>query len=227
MTKSDFLQYNKSRSTTYENMIKKYGNELGDLKWRKYCERQAHTNSKEYLGDHEYSRINELKSHTYETYLKRYGNSEIAKEKIYEYHNKIIAPYSKKSQILFEMIKNDELFKNKKCYYATLNAEYGILDISTNRYFKYDFVCLDYMFGIEFQGDHYHGNPSVYSPTDFLKGRGQKHKIAKDVWEKDQYKCDLAKKERNIDVIQIWECDWDRDPKKILNRILEYVKDRV
>ena len=226
ITKEEFDIYNKSRASTLANRIEKYGNDGGLVKWNEYCDRQSFTNSEEHLGTERFNAVNRLKSHTYEVYLERYGDESLAEEKLYAYYDKISSTmgYSKKSQILFDMLLCDNLFINTKSYYATKNKEYGILDKPNNRYCKYDFVCLDYMFGIEFQGDHYHGNPKLYLPSSTLKGRGCTQKIVKDVWQYDLDKKLLAKVERNIEIVAVWESDWDENRQLVIDRIIDYVR---
>ena len=48
-TKSEFKQYNLSRSSTLESTIDKYGENLGMVKWNNYIEKQKITKSKEYV----------------------------------------------------------------------------------------------------------------------------------------------------------------------------------
>jgi len=48
-TKDKFDEYNKSRSITLDIMIKKYGENIGIIKWNDYIEKQKTTKSKSYV----------------------------------------------------------------------------------------------------------------------------------------------------------------------------------
>ena len=226
MTKEEFDEYNKSRATTKDGMINRYGEEEGLKRWKNYCDLQAYTNTKGHLGSR-YEEVNRQKAHTYEVYLERYKDHNIAVQKLNEYYNLAICSFSKVSQKLFDELILNEPFLDKKVYYATKNGEYGIFSYKENKYFKYDFVCPDLKLCIEFNGDHYHGNPTLYRPDDFLKGRGQSHRTAKMAWEFDEKKNNAIKDERNYDTIVIWESDYLSDKKLTIQRILDYVRGRI
>ncbi len=49
MNEKEFKAYNKSRSVTLENLIKRHGEEDGLIKWDEYCERQRYTTSLDYF----------------------------------------------------------------------------------------------------------------------------------------------------------------------------------
>lgn len=46
-----FDEYNKSRSSTLSNFIRRHGEEIGSLKWNQYCERQRFTTSEQYFKE--------------------------------------------------------------------------------------------------------------------------------------------------------------------------------
>lgn len=219
MTEEEFKEYNLNRAVTLENMITRHGEDIGNIKWKEYCERQAYTNTKEHLGDR-YEEINKQKAITLENFIRKYGE----KEGHEKYINRINSSpfYSKKSQELFDILTNCITFKDKKCYYATNNGEYGVYDKNTKSYKMYDFVCVDLNLCIEFNGDHYHGNPKMYLPSDILKGRGQSNVRALDAWSNDSYKNNLINEERGIDVIVVWESEWDFDKQSVIDRICNY-----
>lgn len=223
MTRKDFDDYNKSRATTLENMIKKYGIEEGTKRFRNYCDKQAYTNSEEYLGKERYEQINKKKAHTLENYIKRHG-IEDGTELFKKYVNQTTKSYSKISQELFTSLMQFEIIKGNVYYGKT---EYGVLDAENNKYFKYDFVAPYHKLCIEFHGDHYHGNPKLYRPNDFLSGKGCTKIRAKDKWILDQEKIDLLKRVRNFDTIVVWELDYRKSKENVIERILNYVKNKV
>ena len=224
-SKNDFDEYNKGRAITRDLCIKRYGIEQGELKWKKYCEKQAYTNTEEYLGSERYKTVNKQKGQNLENYIRKYGivdgpiKYEIWIQKLHSFYSEI-------SQKLFSNLINRDIFKNKKCYYATHNKEYAVYSKDNNRCYKYDFVCVDLKICIEFNGDHYHGNPKIYKPNDFMKGRGQKNRMAKDAWLEDEIKNNAIKKERGYDVIVVWELDYKKNPNNTIEKIEKYILEK-
>ena len=219
ISKFQFDEYNKSRAITIDNLIKKHGNDEGTRKYISYCERQAFTNSEEYLGKEKYKEVNRKKSHTLQTYVERYGELE-GRSKLIEFYGKLSPnrSYSKISQECFDevvlMLTEEE---NEKTYYATKNKEYCL--IFNNKVLLYDFVCIKLKLCIEYHGDHYHGNPLTYRPDDYLKGRGCTKIKAKDKWETDKLKMEFLKSQRGCDTIVIWDSDWRQNRKTILENL--------
>lgn len=226
MSEQEFEAFNKSRAITEENLINRHGRERGLEIWNDYRERQAYTNTKEHLKDR-YESINMKKAHTFDAYLLRYGDAETAKQKLHEYHSKRNDFYSKLSQSLFFELLKSPIFSNRKVYFAEYDGVYGVYSHSQNRYYKYDFVCPDLKLCIEFNGDHYHGNPKMYMPNDFLKGRGQSTKTAAEAWKSDELKQLAIFEERGYSTIIIWESDYITNNLETLNRVLEYAKNRI
>lgn len=220
-TLDEYNNYNRKRSITKENLIKRHGEEFGNIKWNNYRERQAYTNSKEYLGE-KYEIVNSKKGLTLKNFVFKYGEN-AGELKYKEYIERTNLSYSKISQDLFKELIKIEPFVNNKTYFAENNHEYGIIDTKSGTYKKYDFVCPNLKISIEFHGDHYHGNPLFYSPSDKLKGKGQSKVTAKDIWERDNYKKELLKNERGYDLITIWENDYANNKEKVIKRIIDYV----
>lgn len=219
MTKEQYDDYNKSRAVTLNNLILKHGEEMGKEKYDIYCSRQAYTNSLEYFGLEKYKEVNRKKSHTLDTYINRHGE-ELGGSKLLEFYGKLSPnrSYSKISQKCFRVIES--LLTQKELsnlYYATKNKEYCIL--VENKVFLYDFVCPKLNLCIEYHGDHYHGNPKLYNPDDYLKGRGCTRIRAKDKWEQDEIKANMLKNHRGYDTIVIWDSIWREDPNLILSKL--------
>ena len=227
MTSEEIDEYNKSRAVTKENLIKKHGEEEGLKIWKRYCDRQKYTTSLEYFiekygkekGEEKYYRQNFLKGHNLDSYKVRYGEN--AEEKLQQYWDKRNSPhfYSKKSQILFDKIR--ERFSNLKMYYATLNKEFGIL--KNGKYYFYDFVIPDLKYCIEFNGDHWHGNPDLYKEDDIPKACS-KLESAGEIWKKDKLKSQ-AILDRGFILKVIWESDFDRNPEQILKEVSDEIND--
>ena len=74
------------RGVTLENLILKYGHDLGERKFKEYCEKQAHSNSYEYKlktgkvkSIEEFNDFNKSRAVTYENLLKKYDEEEATK----------------------------------------------------------------------------------------------------------------------------------------------------
>lgn len=104
---AEFLEYNKSRAVTLENMIVKYGEDVGKEKFQKYCELQAKNGKTleyfiEKLGDdagkQKYEEVNKKKAITLENMIIRYGE-EIGKIKYDAFIEQLSKP------LLFRLVK--------------------------------------------------------------------------------------------------------------------------
>jgi very-short-patch-repair endonuclease len=224
ITLEEFKTFNKSRAVTLENLIKKHGPIKGKIKFENYCKRQAYTNSEEYLGTERFKQVNRQKSHTLEVYIERYGK-ELAEQKLIEFFSEKAhrTSYSKISQKLFDEVMNHMSEKEQKyTYYAEKNREYAVL--FETKCYLYDFVCTHLKFCIEYHGDHYHGNPLMYKPNDYLKGRGCTKTKAKVKWEQDEHKITSLKRARDYDTIVIWDLEWRKNPERVMEKILKFIK---
>ena len=126
--------------------------------------------------------------------------------------------YSKISQILFEEICLN-LSNLDFIFYATKNKEFSITN--SEKGFLYDFTDLKNKKIIEFNGDKYHGNPAIY--TEYDKPHPFKDITAEKLWLNDKYKLDLAEL-HGFDLLVIWETDYRKDKKIILNKCLKFLK---
>lgn len=226
MTQEEYKAYNKSRAITKENLIARHGHDKGSAKWENYVKRQAYTNSAEYLGVERYESINKKKMHNIHTFTDRYGDD--GERKYIEYlERQSLRPFfSKKSQKLFDvLVETSGLFDGCDVYYATKNKEFVIYSKENDRPYFYDFVCPSMNLCIEFHGDHYHGNPKIYCPDDYLKGRGVNKMTAKEKWACDDIKNEAIIK-RGYDLIIVWESDFDENENEVVGRIKEYVSKR-
>jgi hypothetical protein len=71
---------------------------------------------------------------------------------------------------------------------------------------------------IEYNGDYWHCNPKKYQPNYINK---KKNKTAKEIWEYDKNKIDLARK-NNYSYEVIWELDYKKDKSILKNIITKY-----
>ena len=210
-TKEQFELFNKSRAVTKENLIKKYGEIIGEEKWNNYIEKQKLTKSYEYMvdkyGEDKAKNINKSKALILENYINKYGEN-IGYTKYIEQINKHKNYYSKSSQKLFNDI--DNIISNKyTTYYATKgNGEFGIM-LKNKHYIKLDFYIKELNICIEFNGTHFHGDPRVYNYND-TPNFYNKNQTAKEIWEKD-YNRYKELENYGIKTYIIWELDYNEN----------------
>lgn len=125
---------------------------------------------------------------------------------------------SKISQIFCWDLYNslDERFKNDT-YFSELNNEYSYK--YGNNYYRYDYTNIEYKKVIEFQGDFWHCNPSIYDNNYYHKVQ---KKYAYEILEKDLHKKQIAII-NNCDILQIWESDYTKNPKQTIERCIQFI----
>jgi hypothetical protein len=131
--------------------------------------------------------------------------------------------YSKISQTLFyEIIKNYNLKDLSDVYFWTKNKEYFIK--TDNCIYLYDFVDLNSKKIIEYNGDQYHANPSIYLPESTPHPYHKSNKFtAEKIWEKDKRKMEVAKK-LGFDIFVVWDSEFKKNPQQILDKCIEFLK---
>ena len=87
------------------------------------------------------------------------------------------------------------------------------------RHFAYDFTINKKI--IEFNGDYWHANPSIYSYDFFNKTVGL---YAHELWEKDKIKKECAIT-NGYKVLTIWESDYKEDPEGTVKKCIRFLND--
>ena len=227
-SKEDFDEYNTSRSVTKDNLIKRHGEELGIIKWKSYCDKQAYTNKLPYYielygneeGEKIYNDICSKKALTMNNFVRLYGEIEgINKYNKFKESQKDF--FSTISQQLFWNIYNFLPYNIKKfSYFAELNKEYG--KMYDGKYVKYDFVNTLIKYCIEFNGNYWHLNPNMYKETDT---RFFDNISAKEIWENDRNK-NLFLCNKGFRVKVVWEEEYVNNKELIVNIIKEEINER-
>lgn len=132
--------------------------------------------------------------------------------------------YSEISQVLFRDILNLYPIKEiSNIYFYTKNNEYLIR--SDKSLFLYDFTDISKKKIIEYNGDQYHANPNIYKEYDLPHPYHKKIGFyAKDIWEKDKRKEDIAKK-RGFDILVIWDSEYRKHPKETLEKCIKFINE--
>jgi very-short-patch-repair endonuclease len=132
--------------------------------------------------------------------------------------------YSKISQkLFFSIISNYKKKELDYVFFWTKNSEYFLR--SDKSIYLYDYVDLKRKKIIEYNGDQYHANPSIYksddTPHPYNKGKGF---TSKDIWAKDENKRLLAI-ENGFDLITIWESEYKKNPQQTLEKCIRFIND--
>jgi hypothetical protein len=130
--------------------------------------------------------------------------------------------YSKISQVLFyDIIKIYDKKSINDVFFWTKNKEYFLK--SDKSILLYDFTDINKKKIIEFNGDQYHANPSIYEKNDTPHPYHKtKNWCAEKIWEKDNIKIDLAIK-NGFDVLTIWESEYKKNPQQTLEKCIKFI----
>lgn len=206
MTEEEFDNYNKSRSCTLDNFIKRYGEKEGLEKWNKYREKEAYSNTREYF----------ITTYGEEEGLKKWNNFNNAR-----YINK---SYSIISQELFKSLITDDIFKDHDIYFAEYNYEYEVYTKNNHLYYL-DFYDKTLNICIEFNGIKFHPKPGVYKETDIFDGLYEQNgRIVGDIWESEKQRENDIKDTIGVKIITVWEDDYKHNKRKVRNSILSEIK---
>lgn len=133
--------------------------------------------------------------------------------------------YSEISQVLFRDILNSysDINDTKYVFFWTKNNEYYLK--SNNSIYLYDFTDIKNNKMIEYNGDQYHANPSIYShdsyPHPYHKKEGYR---AKDIWLKDKNKIEFANN-NGFEVLTIWDSEYRKNPQQTLQKCIEFINE--
>lgn len=212
-TKEQYDSYNKSRSVTLENLIKRHGKKLGKEMWDNYCKRQSETSTTEYImdkfGEYECETINLLKSGKLDGFIRKYGE----KDGLERYNNFIDSisntfedtnkyHQSKRGLQFFNKIVDKLTSLGYKFTYYYGNNEirkYSHIDMVL---YSLDFFISELNIDIEFNGDYWHANPELYDKKWIHPIKKQ---TAEDIWKYDENRNNSLNEEYSIEVINVWE----------------------
>ena len=129
--------------------------------------------------------------------------------------------YSKASQILFYELSDFYSFENRKyLYFATKNEEYR-LEKEEGGVWIYDFVDLPNKKIIEYNGDEYHANPTMFEADEYPH-TFRKTMTAQEIWNKDYRKRAVAEEE-GFDILTIWDSEYRRHKADTLEKCKKYL----
>jgi hypothetical protein len=224
-SKEEFDVYNKARASTKSNFIKRYGEEEGKKKWEEYRELQSYAGSSELwfinkLGEKEgkkkWKEICFKKQITKELFVRKYGELESVKRWNEFILNKSKG-FSKISQELFYEL--DKKFDSNAFCFANKNSEYIFSGTSIIRV---DFYCPLTNKVIEFFGDYWHMNPSIYTESDINTMINQS---ASDIWCRDSNRINELKTIFGVNIKIVWEQDYRKDKERIIQDCINFLNE--
>lgn len=257
----DFLPVSMSRqSVTKEKMIKKYGVTEGEQRWKKYCDKQAETNTFEYkqnkygITKEQFDEYNKSRSVTLDNLIRRHGLTEginiwhnyikrqrytCSKEYFLETYgeqeglekyinfcnirnsqNRIQQKCSQISLKLFNELKKE--FKNNVIFYN--KDEYKVKTYNNVYFVDYYDKTLNII--IEFYGDYWHMNPSIYPKDTIQRIQHSTPILAENKWEKDKQRINDIQKTLNCKIIIVWESTYKQNRKTTLQLLIDMINNK-
>lgn len=179
-----------------EGYIKRYGKKIG---LKKYYERCAK------IG----------RSNTLNWYFEKYGSKK-GTEKYNDYIKKIKkntlgTSVSKKSNCIVDILRRNNI---------EYIEEYPFTPNSAKKYKRVDFYLPVYKIVIEFFGDYWHANPTVYKPDYYNR---TVKLTALEIWKRDEKRIKQIKEYfKSISIIIVWENAYNKE-----NKIEELLLDAI
>lgn len=152
--------------------------------------------------------------------IQKYGE-----EKGLEIFNKRQKIWNKKLQKSFKLGKYIQSPIANKLF-EEIKTKLNINDPIEEKYIFNDKLHKGYLFDfclgnklIEFNGDYWHANPTLYGPKSFIKAKNKK---AEDIWEYDRIKMQTAN-DQGFKLLVVWEYDYNNDKEKTLQKCIDFL----
>jgi hypothetical protein len=225
----EWVDYNKLRAVTLNNLIAKHGVEEGTKRWNDYRDKQRTAGNTieffieklgEIAGPVKYAEVCKAKGITLENMTRVHGLDEGTAR----YHkwlestkgNYVSLSASQFVRDIVHLMPDDIIFHE-----GVFGKEFCIWE---DRVYMFDLVITSPVKKVvEFNGDFWHANPARYRPDDVVKHRGGS-KIASDIWEADARKIQAIRK-RGFDVLTIWESEYVADTVGTIERVVRWIMD--
>lgn len=231
-TRQQFDQYNKSRAVTLDNCIRRHGIQKGTKVFNDYCQKQAYAGNKlqyfiQKYGEKDglkiYQQICKNKAITLGNMIKIYGQ-QLGKQVYSKWLDKKIGfgnGFSKISQQLFNSIS--QKMKRNDFKYGANGGQKCIL--MGNSYCFTDFYDPQTEKIIEFYGSFWHADPNEYNADDIMKFPNTKQNLmAKQIWQKDRKRIQKLNELGYNNIKIVWQLDYKKDPQKVINQCIEFLK---
>ena len=226
-TEEDWKKYNSRRAITIDNLVGKYGEIEGKIRWDNYRNKQKDAGNTlsffidkygENAGAIKYAEVCKAKGITLENMIRVHG----AENGFIKYHawlektkgNFISLSGSQFVIDVINKLPNDYIFHD-----GVYSKEFCVYN---EKIMMYDLVITEPVKKvIEFNGDYWHANPAKYKPDDLVPLRGGS-KYAKDIWQMDKFKHNSIKA-RGFDVLIVWESEYLKNPTDKIQEVIEWI----
>lgn len=208
----------------------KYGEDEGTNKYNKFRQIQSECRRLEkYIdkygeeeGTRKFNEINNKKKITLSNFIRKYGEEEGTKR-----WNKMMDKRTefKQSKVAMELFDTIAIqVQDKKIYYYNHPKEYGVMIKEDKTYCLLDFYCLDNNKVIEFYGDYWHANPSIYNENEMVLYPNNKSLLAKDIWDKDKSRIEKIRRQMNCEVLIVWQSDFVSHKEETIKKVVDFLK---
>lgn len=120
----------------------------------------------------------------------------------------------------------EDLYPNYSKYSEFFNSKKqrdGVYDYKYKRTYNPDFINKKLKIFIEFNGDYWHCNPSIFNENYYNSLKGME---AKELWEKDFFRNERIKKITGCDYLVVWESDWNKNRIEVENNLKKFLNDK-
>lgn len=224
-------------SRSESSFISKWGEEEGKRKWEEYRKMCSDTNTFEYKKEkygwtkEQFDKYNRSRAITVENLINKYGEEEgirVWLNYIEKQSHKTPFGYSKKALKFFReltpFLKENNIDIEGLKY---KDDEYDLKEkhiVSTKRRKSYflDYYLPKYNMCLEYYGNYYHCHPDLFKDeNEFNKTINMK---VKDKRDSDLQRIQILKEDYNIRTIVIWESDVDKNPRQVMDNILNEIQ---
>lgn len=210
MTQDEFDAYNKSRAVTLDNLINRYGEIEGHIRWDEYCNRQRYTTTKQYFIE-KYGEVEGTLKFDNFCEKRQFGY-------ISSHHD--LSQTQSVSFIAYEFTVNiSKYFKNNILFFG--DNEYRITTEKSTYFLDYYDETLNIV--VEFFGTYYHMDPKKY-PEYYLFLDGKI--TAKEKREKDRIRLEDIQQTMNCKIIVVWESTYRKDKQGTIDNIIKMIDNK-
>jgi len=160
---------------------------------------------------------------TLEKCIKKYGEEkglEIWKDRQFRWKKSLVNSFEKDGDNRTPISKFEKDCKELIC--RELNIEIPIkqkyISDKLNNHYSYDLTVNHKI--IEFNGDYWHMNSSIYKDTDYNKTRKM---YASEIWKYDSNKIKCANS-YGYEVLTIWESDYRKNKNEVIQKCINFLK---
>lgn len=230
------LQIEGQKMVSLRGCITRFGKEDGEKIWNERSSKRSENGKKgsaniQYWVNKGYSeedakklRSERQSTFSFEKCIEKYGEKEgilkftqrqVKWQKTLYKNGKLKSGYSEVSQELFsKLIEQYDINDLNYVFFAKKGGEFVLSD--DNGFYRYDFADIKNKKMIEYNGDDYHGNPNKYNVDDH-PNPFRKDLTAKDIWNKDKQKKELAEKNGFI-VFIVWDSEYKKNKEEIIKK---------